>query len=242
MDYDKHLQAAGQTRPPGEGQTSPTAKSLPHILSMAPAETHIPAVRCWAAHMSWVKHLGHKHWLRLTGLATSLFHGNLLPRGFDQRISGPCAGQMATECAWSCCTALAQRVGGTRLGQTYVHLQCWEDAYLHGPRALEAVNPSTCSTCTEQVPGDSRIRCLYRVQLWQCGQVWANFHISVKSSVQQSSELLLQLTCVKRGIFPFEHAAYDLFMDCLTEWLHWIQKMWISLSQCCYTKIWGLRI
>lgn len=97
-----------------------------------------------------------------------------------------------------------------------------------------------CSACTEQVPGDSRIRCLYRVQLWQCGQVWANFHISVKSSVQpftpqtpmqQSSELMLELTCMKRGIFQFRHAAYDLFVDCLTLTLSsiWIIHRMITL-------------
>lgn len=237
MDYD---QAAGQTHPLGEGHTSPTAKSLPHILSMASVEMHIPAVRCWAADMSWVKHLGHKHWLRLTGLATSPFHSNLLPHGFDQRISGPRAGQMAMECAWCCCTALVQCVGGTQLCQTYVHLQYWEDAYLHGPRALEVVNPSTLQHLHRAGTWGQQDMLPYRVQLWQCGQVWANFHISVKSSVQpftpqtpmqQSSELMLQLTCMKRGIFQFRPAAYDLFVNCLTLTLSsiWIIHRMITL-------------
>lgn len=74
-DCEKHLQAAGQTSTPGEGQRSPTAKSRPRILSVAPLEIPARATGRWAADASgpgWgvsainarVRHFSHKHWLR----------------------------------------------------------------------------------------------------------------------------------------------------------------------------------
>lgn len=45
--------SSGSDNVPREGQTSPTVKSLPHILSMASIEMHTHTGCCWATDTSW---------------------------------------------------------------------------------------------------------------------------------------------------------------------------------------------
>lgn len=74
---------------------------------------------------------------RFTGLATSLFCGNLVPHGFECGTSGSCSGLMATKQGW------AYAVGAPGCVRTTPFQQCGGDTCPRGPGALEALSPST---------------------------------------------------------------------------------------------------